>query len=302
MNSIQKTPSLTPIITVSRVFLHQLGLWENTVRLSGIKRYKRRLLYEGHTEYGANMLSVNFNSLDLRSVKLRTIILLGSLQEWKNKDTRSDHIIPISLSGNCHQDEYVVLMMASNQEKHVSGDSKWSKEFVSGIKDLFQTTKTGRGTKNHISLGNYYGFGVTAKYDRLDDISYGEFSKKKIVNKDLHSEYCNILQRDLTMASDELNSILPHVVQCGKHITQALSNITQDLANPRAEINSFKEGMTSANVCENAQTLDSHTEVDCAYTMIISHLCAPGLNDKLMYMFEFEWNGKDQQILLQLTQ
>ena len=63
---------------------------------------------------------------------------------------------------------------------------------------------------------------------------------------------------------------------------------------------SFTEGMVSAFICQNAESHQKHTERDCAYTLIVSPMCASGLNHDLEYLFEFHWNGSDGmlQILL----
>ena len=65
---------------------------------------------------------------------------------------------------------------------------------------------------------------------------------------------------------------------------------------------SYAEGMVSAYICINAETYDLHIETDCAYTMIISPLCASGINANGKYVFEFEWKGEDEMIQLILNQ
>ena len=116
------------------------------------------------------------------------------------------------------------------------------------------------------------------------------------------SHYAKIIESDISFAADELNTILPNIVQCGQYIAKALSKISDDINEPSAKIKLLQEGMVCAYVCLNAQTYISHTELDCAYTMIVSPLCALGLNDYITHAFEFQWNGNDNLIEILMTQ
>ena len=48
--------------------------------------------------------------------------------------------------------------------------------------------------------------------------------------------------------------------------------------------------MVTVYICENAHTLQFHTERDCAYTMILSPICDYSLNKQHNYVFEFQLN------------
>ena len=228
--------------------------------------------------------------------------MLGSLKEWHAIENIPQNVIPISMTGDWQKDEYVILMIASNKRKEVTPDALWTRDFVSGIQNEFRISLVGNGHKHHGSYGNYFGWGITAKYDIDHCISYGKFATKQGFDDKLHKEYCTILQSDITFAAIELNSHLPWIVQCGQQVIQSLVNISNNKCLPSGKMTSFQEGMVSGYICQNACTLQPHTEKDCSYTLIISPLCHSGLNDLVGYVFELQWNGPEEQINILLNQ
>ena len=261
LKSSSNTTSLTPIITVSKKHLCQYGLWENTIRLSGMKREKAMLHYYGEAEIGDNIPSFRVSQfVNVKLLKLGVIIMLGLVKEWHAIEDIPEHVIPISMSGNWQQDEYVILMIASNKRKEVTHDALWTRDFVSGIQNVFRISLQGNGHKHHGSYGNYFGWGITAKYEIEDCISYGKFATKQGIDDKLHKEYCTVLQSDITFAAIELNSHLPWIVQCGQQVIQSLVNISNNMCLPSAKMTSFQEGMVSAYICQNAWCL-----LDCFF-------------------------------------
>lgn len=292
LKSSHKTPTLIPIITVSKMFLLWNRLWDNTILLSGMRRHKSYLRYEGITETGANLCGIDLaEEVDLKSVKMNLIILLASYDEWKTEEDIPNNVIPISLSETGTTDEYVILMIASNQRKIAHEDSLWTDSFVKGIEDQFNITILGDGYKHNGSVGNYFGFGITAKYNIQGGCSYGIMAKKIGHNVTLHADYQKVLESDFTFASQELNAHVPSLVQCGQLVTQALADISRGMVPSPMHIDCFNDGMATGYICKNAQTYVPHTEKDCAYTMIIVPMCGCDTNIRSNYVFEFEWNG-----------
>ena len=80
----ESSSSINPVITISKSYLRKLDLWENTVRLSGTRRSKSYVYYEGLTKYGLYLQGSDLpHSFDLTLVKQRTIILLAYFKEWQ---------------------------------------------------------------------------------------------------------------------------------------------------------------------------------------------------------------------------
>ena len=153
-------------------------------------RQNKCLRYEGMAEVGSNVQCVDLSyPVDLMSIKGRIIILLATLDEWYQVEDMPTNVIPISLSGSIVGDDHVILMIASNQQKHVSTDCLWTREFVEGIKDQFRITMTGNGKKHHGSVGQYFGLGTTAKYDMANGSSYGNISTKNCNDVTLRQDY-----------------------------------------------------------------------------------------------------------------
>lgn len=299
----QKTPSINPILTISKNYLMNIGLWDNTVQLSGMRRTKSYVYYEGATIIGKKFKGKDLTkSLDLSTVEQQTVILLGLVKEWTYSQSNVAHCFPISLSGNIDNDEYVVLMISSNKQKHVSQDSLWTNDFVNGVTQMFRDTMLGKTDKHHSSVGTYYGFGMTAKYESNNGFSFGKISTKQNIDISLHKEYCQIIENDINFSATELNNTIPNIVQSGQIVTQCLANLCKTLTNTHTNLPSFAKGMVSAYICHNAQSYDRHIETDCTYTMIISPMCGPGLNDTEIYVFEFEWNGESDMIQLLMNQ
>ena len=149
LQSSKKNPSLIPLITVSKTYLCECGLWENTIRMYGMTRDKYTLYYNGKMEFGKKLHdNIIGRQVDVKNIKFGIIILLGSLKEWTDQEQMPDNVIPISLSENrTVHDEHVILMITSNQNKTVPCESLWTSDFVTEIQNQFIISMKGDDKK-----------------------------------------------------------------------------------------------------------------------------------------------------------
>ena len=210
------------------------------------------------SHFGSN---ININKvsseLDLSQVKSKCIFILSDLDDWLEDGRLSCDIIPISLSKHVGIDNFVLNMMDSNQNKEVvTVDSMWDNKFVKHLSRLLRNTvNTANKNKHHGSTGNYLGFGWTAKYDtnRKGGASYGRMAVKKGIGNGELEECIDVLVKDLQYVTDELDSILPGIIDGGQTITQALVDLSEYLYHDM-QVNimeALRKGMVSGFVCKN---------------------------------------------------
>ena len=279
---------LTPLLTVSEFLLEERGLLGNCIKLSGMT-YGDSISHHHIVEVGGYVKSTLFSRpVSLDTIENQFIMILSDRDKWTINGKLPEHIVTVSISGprKGSPDEYILLMIASNKTKNVSQESLWSQKFVNCVKLCLKSNmKTGR---HNGSVGCYMGVGTTGKYQKVDGISYGEFSRRDATNIEHFSVLKHILEVDLSFAATELNSVIGGVVQAGQCITRVLINISKEIYEGGGVITSLFDGMLSAYVCENAQTKCIHTEKDCAYTLIAVPCTTNRLCRKGMFVFQFE--------------
>lgn len=97
----------------------------------------------------------------------------------------------------------------------------------------------------------------------------------------------------LTRSSNNLNTKIPNVVSCGLYISTSLCDISKKKSGKC--VNTLQQpdyGMASVYVCENAKTKQFHTEMDCAYTMIISPKFHDTVDSNNPFSFQFLCDGE----------
>ena len=63
-----------------------------------------------------NLNYVDFDErLDVSKVVGKCVLIICKLDEWKINGVIPDDIVPISLSGNCNDDEFIMQMMTSKK-------------------------------------------------------------------------------------------------------------------------------------------------------------------------------------------
>lgn len=195
------TNSCTPFISVSREYLSVNNLMDNCIILHGLQQNDECVSYHGPYDIGRNIQHLDFmRPIDIESIKGNVLIMLAPIHEWKLDKWKSCSVIHISLTCTPNSDDYVILMIASHNPSKVNEDSLWNKHFVMGIKNHFNTTMTGDGKKHHKSVGDYFGFGITAKYSTTNGQSYGVMANKKSSDMSLHTKYLDILKNDISFA------------------------------------------------------------------------------------------------------
>ena len=138
-----------------------------------------------------------------------------------------------------------------------------------------------RGTikknKHHGCLGNYYGFGVTSKYlIDSNNISIGIFSGNENDTNPVLKTLLDILKSDICFIIKRMQSALPDAIYCGYSLMASMIMI---LKQNKAQCNglwsiidhkgSIHDDINlSSLVCENAETLKLHQEIDSSYTLI----------------------------------
>ena len=181
--------SLTPVLTVSKHFLVTYNLWENTIRLSGLKRVQNVLHYVGELQMGAN---VNFrDDMDMSTVKLGCLLIICNVNDWLEGHKFPSDIFHISLSEDHGPDEFVLLMMAGNHSMRVEkGQKVWDKKFVTKIQKNMKITVKGDGSVHFRSLGKFFGFGMMEKCNKNGVCSYARVvENKKAIPNELNMLY-----------------------------------------------------------------------------------------------------------------
>lgn len=154
------------------------------------------------------------------------VIVLCKLDEWKVDGDLPKHLIPISLSDTSTHDDHVILMIAfADDDCAIPETSKWNLEFILVMEKVFNVTLKGDGVKHNGIVGDYLGFGWSAKYKREDQVSYARLvARKQSIKEDVES--CQeILMDDLHYASHSLNDIIPGITKAGSLITQSLADM-----------------------------------------------------------------------------
>ena len=287
---VMKHTSLSPILTVSKQHLLHLNLWENTVRLSGMTQKDGKLEYHGVVEIGDN-IQHNGGELDLSRVTFGCILVIVDIKDWLNGDTFPPHLVHMSLSQNHGPDEYVLVMMAGSQEWSTGeGQLLWDDNFTTTLERQMNVTVRGDGSKHHQSVGNFFGLGWMAKYEKNGNASYAKVAGKKGADKKLLKKLVEQLEQTFLSMTNTLNNIIPGVVAMGQCIPQALVDISARIGKEDHEkMVSFLEGMVTAFVCKNAQTKQVHFEKDCSFTLIGSPFATDRINTMGEFVFEFEW-------------
>ena len=75
-------------------------------------------------------------------------------------------------------DKYVLIASISN-EKSKKKECSVDDDYLLSVMDNMKMSRRVNAKKHHGSLGEYYGFGIVAKYSMNCKSSIGEFSKKK---------------------------------------------------------------------------------------------------------------------------
>lgn len=302
-SSITCGKSLTPILTINEDCLRRYHLWENTIRLSHMVRDKNSVMYDAKADLGDNLKgNISSNFLEISKISNQFLLLLGNLDDWKTEGKLPEFIVPYSLSKNVGIDEYVVIMLASNQPKEHKTSSYWSEDFVNCVESNFNKTVKGDGKKHHGSVGTYFGLGTTARYTLNGDTSYGQVAHKSGVDPEVSQHLEEMIMQDIDFMIKELNWIIESIVQGGQCVTQALVDHSLEIGLSSERIPCFNSGMVCAYVCKNAQTNDFHIEKDCSYTMIGVPISAQEINCAGKFQFQFQWNKNGGNINVKLQQ
>ena len=105
-----KHSSKTPVLTVSKKYLIQQNLWQNTIRLSGLNRVGNVLHYDGEVQIGAN---VPFSDdIDLSTKNPACLLIIVDINDWMDGDKIPSDYVCMSLSENHGPDDFVLVMMA----------------------------------------------------------------------------------------------------------------------------------------------------------------------------------------------
>lgn len=288
----------TVVLTVSKKYLLERNLWQNTICLSGMNNIGGYLQYSGEVRMGAN---VTFADMDLSSINLGCVLIVADVKDCMDGDIFPPHIVHKSLSEDLDTDEFVLVMMAgSHSIRDDKGQKCWDDMFIHDIQKLMKQTVIGDGSKHHQSVGKYHGFGWIAKYDKRGDCSYGRVALKK--GKSL-SDYQMLYDQfaiDIDCMTMTLNQIIPGVVEKGQCIANELIKMSRSTATETYErIKPFHEGMILGMVCHNAQTGQAHVEKDCSFTLIGIPFGENDINAKGMFVFEFGW-GRGKFIRIKL--
>ena len=81
-------------------------------------------------------------------------------------------------------DNYVLIASITN-EKSKKSEYSVDDDYLLSVMDNMKMNIRGNRKKHHGSLGEYYGFGIVAKYSMNSKSSIGEFSKKQVMTNDL---------------------------------------------------------------------------------------------------------------------
>ena len=298
--------SLTPILTISTDYLEIFGLWDNTIRLSCMARQKDSVEYSENACFGDNLIGhMSCNILDLTQIQDQFILLLVDVDDWMTDGQFAEDIVPYSLSDNIGTaDDYVVVMMGTNQARSVPVCNQWSERFVESVEHYLNNTVkvTGNGSKHHHSVGKYFGLGTIAKYGKSGNVSYGPVAHKSGVDEKDRQQVADAIIQDITFMANELNLVISGIVEGGQCITQALIDHSKEIGNKYETISTINQGMVTAYACKNAQTRDFHIEKDCSYTMIAVPWSIPGINSCGSFQFQFKWNNNGGVINVKLNQ
>ena len=87
-----------------------------------------------------------------------------------------------------------------------------------------------------------------------------------------------------------LDDIIPGLVEKGQFVALELAKLTNNVNSKHFEkISSLPKGMITGMVCNDAQTLQAHTEKDCAYTLCGIPFGEENVNKQGIFVFEFSW-------------
>ena len=293
-------PSLTPLVTVSKKYLKHLGLWGNTVRVSGMNR-----VVDGTVQYLGDIVEgvcvVSSRQMDLSKVVNRCVIIIADISDWTCCGLVAEGVVMVSLSEKWLPDDYVVLVIGGDMPPTLKDKGKvWDKAFTDKLSRNMRKTVQGDGTKHHGSLGKYHGFGYIPKYGMYGQSSYGKVAQKHGVSARTFNKLQVEISHDIKCMSVVLDKILPGIIDRGQVVTQALADISTETEDNRSHLHSFLRGMMTGFACCNARTKFLHIEKDCAYTMIAVPLGKDGINSTDNFRFEFNIRtGKSVVIQLQ---
>ena len=256
--------------------------------------------YDSCPEYvGDNIDLDNINNIDigviLKKMKRKHIAILTSKQhlfsliESTGKkiieiEIPDDHLKSVhnysSKISTLQHDIYVLLMFSSNHcDTSIEEQSKWTLEFAECIKKNMKINMRGtiKKNKHHGCLGNYYGFGVTSKYSiDSNNLSIGKFSGNENDTNPVLKTLLDILKSDICFIIKRMQSALPDAIYCGYSL---MASMIMFLKQNKAQCNglwsiidhkgSIDDDINlSSLVCENAETLQLHQEIDSSYTLI----------------------------------
>ena len=131
----RKNPSKTPVITVSRKYLMENDLWNNSICLSGLNRDRKVLHYDKGVQIGAH-LPIG-EDIDLYSVKRKCLLIIVPVNDWMDGGKFPSDYVAISLSENHGPDDFVLVMISGSHEiKHEQGQKLWDMMFIDRLKNV----------------------------------------------------------------------------------------------------------------------------------------------------------------------
>ena len=180
-------------------------------------------------------------------------------------------------------------MFTSNEnDNKLEKDSLLDHDYVSTMQKNLTINLSGdeiRTDKHHGCKGDYYGYGLISKYKTRNKLSVFEFKGNEKDDEDIKS-IISVLKYDIEYIISQISRIIPLSVQCGFALMSSMNDIIHQFPTECEELIQLLnlEGVegsmmcTSNWVCENAETLKFHQEIDSSYTIIST----PYWNTELM--------------------
>ena len=144
---------LTPMITVSKKYLMESLLWENSIHLAGGMTQGKKHVHFGDVHHLGKFVprSVFKKPISLREVSNNFMMIVCDAHDWLVNGSPPG-TIPVPLPADTSDNhDLVILMICSNRHKYPTKASKWDSKFIHATHVFMRDSVSGNG-KNTMDL------------------------------------------------------------------------------------------------------------------------------------------------------
>ena len=298
-NKFRYLPS--PIITMTYKYVSKYISFDNCIILNNPEVDSKNEICYNRDPYfiGKNIDAINHdfkqtaNGITVQNIQKKCIALVVEkesmlriceqlsnsiveipIPEYEQHQNESSCEIPTNLRKN-----YALLMLTTNHKRKITKECRWTKLFCETLKKNLRknVSNNGNGPAKHFeSVGDYYGFGLTAKYNAKNNMSVYQFAGNENNNNDT-KHILSVVSKDVDFTINRLSNQIPYCVYCGFCIWLSLLKILRQYKSSCGEIlneidtaiGGSKDKLAISNwICHNAETRMFHQEFDISYTII----------------------------------